>query len=157
MILRGFSCLTICREPWHLKLIVPRHLNKIVATASVPLHGFVKNAQPLQVIKTCHILPTKLGQPNTTIPRRFSSDGNDPVKREHFENVLTIPNILTVSRMVICPFLGHLVGFHSFLYYQHTLNLKNLGCPEQLFTSFWSVHCGRNHRFGKIDFSNLLC
>ena len=113
MILRGFSCLTICREPWHLKLLVPGHLNKLVATASVPLHGFVKNAQPPQVIKTCHISPIKLDQPNRTISRWFSSNGNNPVKREHFENVLTIPNILTVSRMVMCPYLGHLVGRHS--------------------------------------------
>lgn len=29
--------------------------------------------------------------------------------RDQFENIITIPNILTVSRMAMCPVLGYLV------------------------------------------------
>ena len=34
---------------------------------------------------------------------------NVPEKKDQTENILTVPNILTVGRMVMCPFLGYLV------------------------------------------------
>ncbi len=34
---------------------------------------------------------------------------NVPKKKDQTENILTVPNVLTVGRMVMCPFLGYLV------------------------------------------------
>ncbi len=34
---------------------------------------------------------------------------NVPEKKDQTENILTVPNVLTVGRMVMCPFLGYLV------------------------------------------------
>ena len=43
--------------------------------------------------------------------RTFCSkqDFDKAKKKDQFENVLTVPNVLTISRVVMCPILGYLV------------------------------------------------
>lgn len=56
------------------------------------------------------ILP-KLPFREQFIVRTFCNKNEDQEKKskDQFENVLTIPNVLTVSRIVMCPILGYLV------------------------------------------------
>lgn len=48
--------------------------------------------------------------------RKFcvKKDSDKPSLNDQFENVLTIPNVLTVSRVLMCPVLGYLVVQHDY-------------------------------------------
>ena len=56
--------------------------------------------------------------PNLNFVRLYAKQsGDNPAsgsKDERFENVMTIPNVLTVSRIFMCPVLGHLVISNSY-------------------------------------------
>lgn len=56
----------------------------------------------MRICNTFHILKSK------NLSNRFQST-TERSNKEQTENILTIPNVLTVGRMVMCPFLGYLV------------------------------------------------
>ena len=49
----------------------------------------------------------------TGIPKSFQAtyciQSTPENKKDQTENILTVPNVLTVGRMIMCPFLGYLV------------------------------------------------
>lgn len=68
------------------------------------------------------------------VPSRKSSD--------QVENILTIPNILTVSRMVMCPVLGYLVIKHD---YSTALGLFVIAGITDLVFLIWLQNSHFNH------------
>lgn len=84
-------------------------------------------SQPVRIDHTSFMSTNCNGvEPNARIPcstyitnRWYSNNGTTPAdqepgKKERFENILTIPNFLTVSRMAMCPLLGYLVIQQSY-------------------------------------------
>jgi len=54
-------------------------------------------------------------KPTYSLRKLCTKKESDPEKpNDQFENVLTIPNVLTVSRVVMCPILGYLVVQHDY-------------------------------------------
>ena len=75
--------------------------------------------------------------PSLNLRRTFSTPTPNPNKLKLRENIYTIPNILTVSRIIACPVLGYAILDSNYAFATGLLvyaGLTDLVCPARSYT-----------------------
>ena len=87
----------------------------------------------------CALLPNyqRNAWPSLNLRRSFSTPTPNPNNLKLRENIYTIPNILTVSRIIACPVLGYAILDSNYAFATGLLvyaGLTDLVCPARSYT-----------------------
>ncbi|SNX84674.1 related to CRD1 - cardiolipin synthase [Melanopsichium pennsylvanicum] len=123
------------------------HSQPVISVISLALKPYIPNL--LRTFTSTHLARTQPPSqtPSTSTTRSESAPTSTPPQQPLSEDILTIPNLLTISRLALTPYIGYLVATHHFV---PAVTLLFIASVTDLLDGWLARKTGKYTVFGSI-------